>query len=64
MITPKDNLFPITGMSFIWAGNDPTPLSTALTKCTDPFFDGGFIKMTQVCQGDYVVLRRDEKFYL
>ena len=47
------------GKNYIFAGNDSSEYSNLLTRCSLAFFDTGFFKMTQVCQGIYVVLRRE-----
>ena len=38
--------------SHIWAGDDATPMSSSLTKCTETFHDTGFQKtITSPCKG-------------
>ena len=48
------------GTSAIWIGDDFTPYSTSLTKCSVDFFDTGFQSMTIPCTGKHVVIRRAE----
>lgn len=37
--------------SNIWMGNDVTPYSENLSKCTADFFDSGFYEFTTICEG-------------
>ena len=43
----------------IWAGEDTTPMSTSLTKCTNDIFDTGFYQSTVPCTGSTIAFRRD-----
>ena len=47
------------GKSNIWVGEDVTPYSTSLKKCSADMFDTGFYPMSQPCSGSRVVIRRD-----
>ena len=49
----------IWATSHIWAGDDTTPMSSSLTKCTAAFHDTGFQKtITSPCKGQRVAIRR------
>ena len=51
------------GTNHIWVGDVDLPFSESLTRCSAPFYDTGFQKMTDGitdgCTGKVLVIRRD-----
>ena len=47
------------GASRIWIGDDETSFSTDLTLSTDLLYDGGFIELNDLAEGNVVTIRRD-----